>query len=175
MPQITVAMAVARALAVSGNYRVVRIQFAHIHNLPLDRWPQCQWCNQPAQCCQCHRCRCLPTVGVRKFYLKNYHFQNASTHRKIATETKKKKRPKNNQNKTTNCYILCYTVSRWGPRTSCPIHSPFRGRVPNGSVCSGHQVKMSINYCCWKFIYIVVPMRCAHRQLHAHMASRTRK
>lgn len=30
--------------------------------------------------------------------------------------------------------------SRWGPRTSCPIHSPFRVRVPNGSICSGHQV-----------------------------------
>lgn len=30
--------------------------------------------------------------------------------------------------------------SRWGPRTSCPVHSPFRVRVPNGSICSGHQV-----------------------------------
>lgn len=30
--------------------------------------------------------------------------------------------------------------SRWGPRTSCPVHSPFRVRVPNGNVCSGHQV-----------------------------------
>lgn len=30
--------------------------------------------------------------------------------------------------------------SRWGPRTSCPVHSPFRIRVPNGSICSGHQV-----------------------------------
>lgn len=30
--------------------------------------------------------------------------------------------------------------SRWGPRTSCPIHSPFRVRVPNGNICSGHQV-----------------------------------
>ncbi|XP_053945968.1 peripheral plasma membrane protein CASK isoform X4 [Anastrepha ludens] len=29
--------------------------------------------------------------------------------------------------------------SRWGPRTSCPIHSPFRVRAPNGSICSGHQ------------------------------------
>lgn len=29
---------------------------------------------------------------------------------------------------------------RWGPRTSCPVHSPFRVRAPNGSVCSGHQV-----------------------------------
>ncbi|XP_052889517.1 peripheral plasma membrane protein CASK isoform X4 [Anopheles moucheti] len=29
--------------------------------------------------------------------------------------------------------------SRWGPRTSCPVHSPFRIRVPNGSICSGHQ------------------------------------
>ncbi|SPP82954.1 Hypothetical predicted protein, partial [Drosophila guanche] len=29
--------------------------------------------------------------------------------------------------------------SRWGPRTSCPVHSPFRVRVPNGSICSGHQ------------------------------------
>lgn len=32
--------------------------------------------------------------------------------------------------------------SRWGPRTSCPVHSPFRVRVPNGSVCSGHQVRV---------------------------------
>lgn len=31
-------------------------------------------------------------------------------------------------------------LSRWGPRTSCPVHSPFRVRVPNGSICSGHQV-----------------------------------
>ncbi|CAD6994142.1 unnamed protein product [Ceratitis capitata] len=31
-------------------------------------------------------------------------------------------------------------ASRWGPRTSCPIHSPFRVRAPNGSICSGHQV-----------------------------------
>ena len=30
--------------------------------------------------------------------------------------------------------------SRWGPRTSCPVHSPFRIRAPNGSICSGHQV-----------------------------------
>ncbi|XP_055847961.1 actin nucleation-promoting factor WAS-like [Episyrphus balteatus] len=30
--------------------------------------------------------------------------------------------------------------SRWGPRTSCPVHSPFRVRVPNGSICPGHQV-----------------------------------
>ncbi|XP_039231856.1 peripheral plasma membrane protein CASK isoform X7 [Drosophila yakuba] len=30
-------------------------------------------------------------------------------------------------------------VTRWGPRTSCPVHSPFRVRVPNGSICSGHQ------------------------------------
>ena len=30
--------------------------------------------------------------------------------------------------------------SRWGPRSSCPVHSPFRVRAPNGSVCSGHQV-----------------------------------
>ncbi|XP_037812778.1 peripheral plasma membrane protein CASK isoform X10 [Lucilia sericata] len=29
--------------------------------------------------------------------------------------------------------------SRWGPRTSCPVHSPFRIRAPNGSICSGHQ------------------------------------
>lgn len=39
--------------------------------------------------------------------------------------------------------------SRWGPRTSCPIHSPFRVRGPstnvNGhsSICTGHQVKES--------------------------------
>lgn len=33
--------------------------------------------------------------------------------------------------------------TRWGPRTSCPIHSPFRGRIPNGSICSGHQVNGS--------------------------------
>lgn len=31
--------------------------------------------------------------------------------------------------------------SRWGPRTSCPVHSPFRVRVPNGNACSGHQVR----------------------------------
>lgn len=32
------------------------------------------------------------------------------------------------------------SVSRWGPRSSCPVHSPYRIRVPNGNVCSGHQV-----------------------------------
>lgn len=33
--------------------------------------------------------------------------------------------------------------SRWGPRSSCPVHSPFRVRAPNGgSVCSGHQVNI---------------------------------
>jgi hypothetical protein len=32
--------------------------------------------------------------------------------------------------------------SRWGPRTSCPVHSPFRARIPNGTICSGHQVKL---------------------------------
>lgn len=32
------------------------------------------------------------------------------------------------------------STSRWGPRTSCPVHSPFRIRIPNGSICSGHQV-----------------------------------
>lgn len=37
------------------------------------------------------------------------------------------------------------TSSRWGPRTSCPIHSPFRQRVPNGSICSSHQVSFSFN------------------------------
>lgn len=42
--------------------------------------------------------------------------------------------------------------SRWGPRTSCPVHSPFRARLPNGGgpICSGHQVSnrlvLSINY-----------------------------
>lgn len=35
--------------------------------------------------------------------------------------------------------------TRWGPRTSCPIHSPYRGRIPNGSICSGHQVKYDWN------------------------------
>lgn len=35
--------------------------------------------------------------------------------------------------------------SRWGPRTSCPVHSPFRVRVPNGSICSGHQVNTNIH------------------------------
>jgi calcium/calmodulin-dependent serine protein kinase len=34
--------------------------------------------------------------------------------------------------------------SRWGPRTSCPVHSPFRARIPNGSICSGHQVNRKI-------------------------------
>lgn len=29
---------------------------------------------------------------------------------------------------------------RWGPRSSCPVHSPYRIRMPNGNVCSGHQV-----------------------------------
>lgn len=33
--------------------------------------------------------------------------------------------------------------SRWGPRTSCPVHSPFRARIPNGTICSGHQVKQT--------------------------------
>lgn len=38
-------------------------------------------------------------------------------------------------------------ISRWGPRTSCPVHSPFRVRVPNGSICSGHQVnRISLFY-----------------------------
>lgn len=32
--------------------------------------------------------------------------------------------------------------SRWGPRTSCPVHSPFRARIPNGTICSGHQVNI---------------------------------
>lgn len=49
--------------------------------------------------------------------------------------------PQTNLKHNQKCYTLPKTVSRWGPRTSCPIHSPFRGRVPNGSVCSGHQVK----------------------------------
>lgn len=35
--------------------------------------------------------------------------------------------------------------SRWAPRTSCPVHSPFRVRAPNGSVCSGHQVKETLH------------------------------
>lgn len=34
-------------------------------------------------------------------------------------------------------------AGRWGPRTSCPVHSPFRVRAPNGSVCSGHQVRFA--------------------------------
>lgn len=35
--------------------------------------------------------------------------------------------------------------SRWGPRSSCPVHSPFRARLPNGgSICSGHQVSGSL-------------------------------
>lgn len=36
-------------------------------------------------------------------------------------------------------------LSRWGPRTSCPVHSPYRVRVPNGSICSGHQVNTFTN------------------------------
>jgi hypothetical protein len=36
--------------------------------------------------------------------------------------------------------------SRWGPRTSCPVHSPFRARIPNGTICSGHQVMLSNFY-----------------------------
>jgi calcium/calmodulin-dependent serine protein kinase len=36
--------------------------------------------------------------------------------------------------------------SRWGPRTSCPVHSPFRARIPNGTICSGHQVIEIIVY-----------------------------
>lgn len=37
--------------------------------------------------------------------------------------------------------------SRWGPRSSCPVHSPFRVRAPNGgSVCSGHQVIVCLFY-----------------------------
>ncbi|KAG5672983.1 hypothetical protein PVAND_003067 [Polypedilum vanderplanki] len=35
--------------------------------------------------------------------------------------------------------------SRWGPRTSCPVHSPFRARIPNGTICSGHQCKEYFN------------------------------
>ncbi|GAB0088684.1 forkhead box protein L2-like [Sergentomyia squamirostris] len=37
--------------------------------------------------------------------------------------------------------------SRWGPRSTCPVHSPFRVRMPNGSVCSGHQdfIKLRVN------------------------------
>lgn len=33
--------------------------------------------------------------------------------------------------------------SRWGPRSTCPVHSPFRVRMPNGNVCSGQQVKFN--------------------------------
>lgn len=36
--------------------------------------------------------------------------------------------------------------SRWGPRTSCPVHSPFRVRAPNGSICSGHQVNFFVSF-----------------------------
>lgn len=38
--------------------------------------------------------------------------------------------------------------SRWGPRTSCPVHSPFRARLPNGGgpICSGHQVSGLIEF-----------------------------
>lgn len=44
--------------------------------------------------------------------------------------------------------------SRWGPRTSCPVHSPFRARMPNGSVvCSGHQVNIWNNGCMWVFFF----------------------
>uniref|UniRef100_A0A1B0BGW8 Uncharacterized protein n=1 Tax=Glossina palpalis gambiensis TaxID=67801 RepID=A0A1B0BGW8_9MUSC len=38
------------------------------------------------------------------------------------------------------------STSRWGPRTSCPVHSPFRIRIPNGSICSGHQRNMKYIY-----------------------------
>lgn len=38
--------------------------------------------------------------------------------------------------------------SRWGPRTSCPVHSPFRVRVPNGNSCSGHQVSKNTEMAC---------------------------
>lgn len=44
--------------------------------------------------------------------------------------------------------------SRWGPRSSCPVHSPFRVRAPNGSVCSGHQVK------CSKIFYEILYENC---------------
>jgi hypothetical protein len=36
--------------------------------------------------------------------------------------------------------------SRWGPRTSCPVHSPFRARIPNGTICSGHQVMKLLHF-----------------------------
>lgn len=36
--------------------------------------------------------------------------------------------------------------SRWGPRSTCPVHSPFRVRMPNGSICSGQQVNLLYNF-----------------------------
>lgn len=55
-------------------------------------------------------------------------------------------------------------ATRWGPRTSCPVHSPFRVRVPNGSICSGHQVRafgkgftlLYLNICTVYYIYIYI-------------------
>uniref|UniRef100_A0A182U3P5 Uncharacterized protein n=1 Tax=Anopheles melas TaxID=34690 RepID=A0A182U3P5_9DIPT len=43
--------------------------------------------------------------------------------------------------------------SRWGPRTSCPVHSPFRIRVPNGSICSGHQNSSTFQIQMFRFQY----------------------
>jgi calcium/calmodulin-dependent serine protein kinase len=46
--------------------------------------------------------------------------------------------------------------SRWGPRTSCPVHSPFRARIPNGTICSGHQVMTKEKRINFLFIYCSV-------------------
>lgn len=48
--------------------------------------------------------------------------------------------PCSSQPNNFNSVPLPGPSSRWGPRTSCPVHSPFRARIPNGSICSGHQV-----------------------------------
>ena len=46
--------------------------------------------------------------------------------------------PCNSNNFNCNTPVPLPGPSRWGPRTSCPVHSPFR--IPNGNICSGHQV-----------------------------------
>lgn len=58
--------------------------------------------------------------------------------------------PCSSQPNNFNSVPLPGPSSRWGPRTSCPVHSPFRARIPNGTICSGHQVIKQ----CFQFIYI---------------------
>lgn len=84
-----------------------------------------KWRNWKIYCLPHHFATCIPKIILK---MQSFHIRW-------------------NKNKTKNVnihFVTHTTVSRWGPRTSCPIHSPFRGRVPNGSICSGHQVKTHI-------------------------------